>query len=102
MFQAKMLEELDAQFGIGEVVEQEQRQRRKQQYTDKDLRGLRVDHDVNTISEEKQVILTLKDSGVLDDDDDVLVNVNMIDNEKYKKVSSFNQQANNDLYKNSI
>lgn len=102
MFQAKMLEELDAQFGIGEVVEQEQRQRRKQQYTDKDLRGLRVDHDVNTISEEKQVILTLKDSGVLDDDDDVLVNVNMIDNEKYKKVSSFNQQTSNDFYKNSI
>lgn len=97
-----MLEELDAQFGIGEVVEQEQRQRRNQQYTDKDLRGLRVDHDVNTISEEKQVILTLKDSDVLDDDDDVLVNVNMIDNEKYKKVSFFNQQANNDLYKNII
>ncbi|CAH1128714.1 unnamed protein product [Ceutorhynchus assimilis] len=82
---AKMLEELDAQFGIGEVIEQEQKQRRNQQYTYKDLRGLRVDHDVDTFAEEKQVILTLKDTGVLDDEDDVLVNVNMIDNEKYKK-----------------
>lgn len=82
---AKMLEELDAQFGIGEVIEQEKLERKKQQYTEKDLRGLRVDHDVNTFAEERDVILTLKDSGVLDEGHDVLVNVNMIDNEKYKK-----------------
>lgn len=82
---AKMLEELDAQFGVSDVIEQDQKERRNQQYTTKDLRGLRVEHDINTIAEEKQVILTLKDSGVLEESDDVLVNVNMIDNEKYKK-----------------
>jgi len=32
------------------------------------------------------VILTLKDQGVLDEGDDVLVNVNMVDDERYKKV----------------
>ncbi|KAL1494761.1 hypothetical protein ABEB36_010307 [Hypothenemus hampei] len=80
-----MLEELDAQFGIGDVVEQEQRERRSKQYTEKDIRGLRVDHDINSFAEEKQIILTLKDNEVLKDEDDVLVNVNMIDNEKYKK-----------------
>ncbi|XP_048522458.1 U4/U6.U5 tri-snRNP-associated protein 1 isoform X2 [Dendroctonus ponderosae] len=82
---ANMLEELDAQFGIGDVIEQDRKEKRSQQYTAKDLKGLRVDHDIDTFAEEKQVILTLKDSGVLDEKDDVLVNVNMIDNEKYKK-----------------
>ncbi|XP_076266874.1 U4/U6.U5 tri-snRNP-associated protein 1 isoform X2 [Rhynchophorus ferrugineus] len=82
---AKMLEELDAQFGIGEVIEQEQREKRKQQYSARDLKGLMVEHDVDSLAEEKVVILTLKDQAVLDTEDDVLVNVNMIDNEKYKK-----------------
>lgn len=82
-----MLEELDEQFGIGEVIEQEQRERRNRKYTEKDLKGLRIDHDVDTFAEEKQVILTLKDKAVLDNEDDVLVNVNMLDNEKYKKVT---------------
>nr|CAH7750942.1 unnamed protein product [Callosobruchus chinensis] len=57
---AKMLEELDAQFGIGEVVQSEQRERMRQKYTEKDLKGLTVQHDVDTISEEHDVILTLK------------------------------------------
>ncbi|XP_030761590.1 U4/U6.U5 tri-snRNP-associated protein 1 [Sitophilus oryzae] len=83
---AKMLEELDAQFGIGEVIEQEQRERKRKQYSEKDLKGLLIEHDVDTFAEEKDIILTLKDKAVLDEeDDDVLVNVNMIDNEKYKK-----------------
>ena len=37
-------------------------------------------------SEGSNVILTLKDQEVLKDDDDILINVNMIDDEKYKKV----------------
>lgn len=81
-----MLEELDAQFGVGEIIESEQREKRRQKYTDKNLLGLTVDHDVNSFSEGKTVILTLKDQGVLDEDDDVLVNVNMLDDERYKKV----------------
>jgi hypothetical protein len=32
------------------------------------------------------VILTLKDQAVLDEGGDVLVNVNMVDDERYKKV----------------
>lgn len=35
------------------------------------------------------MILTLKDQGVLDEGDDVLVNVNMIDDERYKKVRDY-------------
>src|SRR5699024_7527018 len=83
---AKMLEELEEQFGVSEFVENEKREKRRQQYTTKNLKGLRVEHDVDSFAEERDVILTLKDKGVLDEDEeDVLVNVNMIDNEKYKK-----------------
>lgn len=80
-----MLEELDEQFGIGQVVESELREKRRQKYTEKNLKGIRVEHDVDDISEGKSLILTLKDKEVLDEEDDVLVNVNMLDDERYKK-----------------
>jgi hypothetical protein len=35
------------------------------------------------------VILTLKDQGVLDEGGDVLVNVNMMDDERYRKVRDY-------------
>lgn len=82
---AKALEELDAEFGIGELVEDEIRNERKEAYSARDLRGLRVEHSVDHFSEGNAVILTLKDQGVLDEGADVLVNVNMLDDERYKK-----------------
>lgn len=86
-FQAKELEELDAQFGISDIFETDKKEKMKEKYTERDLRGLTVQHDIDTFAEERDVILTLKDKGVLDEDeDDVLVNVNMIDDERYKKV----------------
>lgn len=81
-----MLEELDAQFGIAEVVESEQRVRRNRQYNEKHLKGLQVNHDIDSFQEGQTVILTLKDQAVLDKDDDVLVNVNVLDDERYKRV----------------
>ncbi|XP_069695557.1 U4/U6.U5 tri-snRNP-associated protein 1 isoform X5 [Periplaneta americana] len=82
---AKALEELDAEFGVGDLVEDEMRNDRKEAYTSRDLKGLRVEHAVDHFSEGKTVILTLKDQGVLDEDGDVLVNVNMLDDERYNK-----------------
>ncbi|XP_046388910.1 U4/U6.U5 tri-snRNP-associated protein 1 isoform X2 [Ischnura elegans] len=82
---AQMLEELDAEFGVGDLVDSEFRNDRKEVYSSKDLRGLRVEHAADSISEGKTVVLTLKDKGVLDEEDDVLVNVNLLDEEKYKK-----------------
>lgn len=82
------MEELDAQFGISDIFETDKREKLKEKYTDKDLRGLTVQHDIESFAEERDVILTLKDKGVLDEDgDDVLVNVNMLDDERYKKVN---------------
>lgn len=81
-----MLEELDAQFGVSEIVESERREKMRQKYTEKDLKGLTVEHDLDSFADERTTILTLKDKGVLEDEEDVLVNVNMLDNERYKKV----------------
>lgn len=80
-----MLEELDEQFGVSQIIESELREKRRQQYTEKNLKGIRVEHDVEDISEGKSLVLTLKDKDVLDEEDDVLVNVNMLDDERYKK-----------------
>lgn len=54
-------------------------------YSSKDLQGIKVGHDIESFAEERQIILTLKDQDVLGDEGDELVNVNMIDDEKYKK-----------------
>lgn len=84
-----MLEELDAQFGIGEIIEEGQRQKRNKKYTEKHLKGLQVDHNIDNFQEGRSVVLTLKDSEILGEGEDVLVNVNMLDDERYKKVTAF-------------
>ncbi|ESP02865.1 hypothetical protein LOTGIDRAFT_156816 [Lottia gigantea] len=102
---AKLLEEMDEEFGIGNLVEEEFKP--KQRYSAKDLKGLKVQHDASRFKEGKSVILTLKDKGILDkkdegildkedegildkedegildkeDEDDELINVNMLDDE---------------------
>ncbi|XP_065085690.1 U4/U6.U5 tri-snRNP-associated protein 1 [Ochlerotatus camptorhynchus] len=83
---AKLLDQLDEEFGVGDLVDQEVRDSRREAYKERDLRGLRVEHDVEEFQEGRQVILTLKDADVLDEEvGDTLVNVNMIDDERYKK-----------------
>ncbi|XP_040567590.1 U4/U6.U5 tri-snRNP-associated protein 1 [Lepeophtheirus salmonis] len=83
---AKMLDELDDDFGVGDIIKEEFPKTRKINYNQKDLKGLRVEHNVDNFSEGQSVILTLKDSDILDDtESDVLVNVNMMDDEKAKK-----------------
>lgn len=82
---AKILEEMDNEFGVGELVQEETRRERKKIYSENSLKGLKVDHDVDAFTEGRSVILTLKDQDVLDDGDDTLVNVNMIDDERYRK-----------------
>uniref|UniRef100_A0A182TCL2 Uncharacterized protein n=1 Tax=Anopheles maculatus TaxID=74869 RepID=A0A182TCL2_9DIPT len=70
----------------------------KGSYRDRDLEGLRVEHDVEAFTEGRQVILTLKDANVLDEEaGDTLVNVNMIDDERYKR-NIENRKANPQHY----
>ncbi|XP_064535240.1 U4/U6.U5 tri-snRNP-associated protein 1 [Drosophila montana] len=83
---AKELEELDEAFGVADIVEQEKQKARQLAYGDRNLKGLRVEHDVDDFGEGRTVILTLKDQDVLNEEEgDTLVNVNMIDDERYKK-----------------
>ncbi|KAJ8731036.1 hypothetical protein PYW08_002449 [Mythimna loreyi] len=83
---AAMLDEMDAVFGVSALVEQEQHEERQHSYTHSQLRGLRVAHDIDAIADEREVVLTLADKEVLaDDNEDVLVNVNIVDDERTKK-----------------
>ena len=84
---AKMLEEMDEDFGISSLVDQDFKTGSKNNYTSQDLSGLRVEHDIERFEEGRNVVLTLKDKGILDedDDDDVLVNVNIEDDERADK-----------------
>ncbi|XP_002737972.2 U4/U6.U5 tri-snRNP-associated protein 1-like [Saccoglossus kowalevskii] len=86
---AKLLEEMDEEFGIGELVDDEfgsADKRRQQAYTAKDLRGLRVEHSKESFKEGRDIVLTLKDKDVLaEDGDDILTNMNIIDYEKAAK-----------------
>ncbi|KAJ7307540.1 hypothetical protein JRQ81_009565 [Phrynocephalus forsythii] len=83
---AKLLEEMDQEFGISSLVEEEFGQKKKVSYSARDLKGLTVEHTIDSFQEGQTVILTLKDKGVLEEEGgDVLVNVNIVDQEKAKK-----------------
>merc|ERR1711972_872301 len=55
----------------------------EKEYDAKDLVGMKIDHDIADIDDEKDMILTLKDKKILDEDavKDVLQNVNILDME---------------------
>eukprot|EP00126_Sphaerothecum_destruens_P000014 Sdes_comp10019_c0_seq1m1606 len=55
------------------------------EYTSEDLKGLKVEHDFEEIGEGDTLILTLKDSNILDDADDVLENIAFKEKEKVEK-----------------
>uniref|UniRef100_A0A8C1ZB51 Spliceosome associated factor 1, recruiter of U4/U6.U5 tri-snRNP n=1 Tax=Cyprinus carpio TaxID=7962 RepID=A0A8C1ZB51_CYPCA len=79
---AKLLEEMDEEFGVSSLVEQEFAQERK---VSRDLKGLKVQHKMDSFREGETVILTIEDKGVLEEEEDVLVNVGLVDKEKAEK-----------------
>ena len=80
-----LLAEMDEEFGIADLVSDELLKKKEQAYSSRHLHGLTVEHKTDAIKEGKQVVLTLKDTKILDDADDVLVNVNIVDDEKASK-----------------
>ncbi|KAK0177484.1 hypothetical protein PV328_001534 [Microctonus aethiopoides] len=82
---AKLLDQLDEEFGIEELVKEDVRNERRTAYSDRDLHGLKVEHNIENFVEGQTVILTLQDKGVLEEGKDILVNVNMKDDELYKR-----------------
>ncbi|XP_062892338.1 U4/U6.U5 tri-snRNP-associated protein 1 [Mobula hypostoma] len=91
---AKLLEEMDEEFGVSNLVEEELRTTKQIAYTSRDLKGLTVQHDIKAFKEGEAVVLTLKDRGVLDEEDDVLVNVNMVDKERAEKNAEMKKKPN--------
>ncbi|GAA5981683.1 hypothetical protein JCM10908_004565 [Rhodotorula pacifica] len=57
---------------------------RATKYGEQDLAGLKVAHGADDFGEGEDTVLTLKDSRILDDDDDELHNVNISENAKTK------------------
>ncbi|KAG6820951.1 hypothetical protein H0H93_009187 [Arthromyces matolae] len=55
------------------------------EYTERDLEGLKVSHDFDALDEGEARILTLKDSRILDNEEDELQNVEMAEDERTKK-----------------
>ncbi|XP_023650878.1 U4/U6.U5 tri-snRNP-associated protein 1 [Paramormyrops kingsleyae] len=82
---AKLLEEMDEEFGVSTLVEQEFKDSKKESYSAQDLKGLTVQHKMESFKEGETLILTLEDKGVLEEKEDVLVNVGLVDREKAEK-----------------
>ena len=96
---AKMLEELDEDFGVNNLVQNEKNKQKSDLYQSQNLAGLRVEHDSSQFQDGKSVILTLKDAEILDDDaTDTLVNVNMMDAEKVEKNKEMLKKAKSGGY----
>lgn len=82
---AKVMEELDEEFGVQDIVDEDLKEKKQNEYSGRDLKGLRVEHSAEAFGE-ATTILTLQDQDILSDKyEDVLVNVNIIDNERVKK-----------------
>ncbi|TFY60449.1 hypothetical protein EVJ58_g5150 [Rhodofomes roseus] len=57
----------------------------QEDYTERDLAGLKVSHDFGAMEEGEDRILTLKDSRILDNEEDELENVALAEDERTKK-----------------
>ncbi|KAL6307460.1 SART-1 protein [Sparassis latifolia] len=57
----------------------------QEEYTERDLAGLKVSHDFEAMDEGEARILTLKDSRILDNEEDELQNVELAEDERTKK-----------------
>ena len=82
---AKAMEELDNEFGVGELVTSQLKKEQQKEYDSKNLSGLKVGHSAEAFGE-STTVLTLEDGDILSDKyEDVLMNVNIVDDERTKK-----------------
>jgi len=82
---AKAMAELDEEFGVQDIVEEGMKNKQQEEYTSKNLKGMRVEHKAEAFGE-ADTVLTLQDQDILSDKyEDVLVNVNIVDDERHAK-----------------
>ncbi|GAA5980719.1 hypothetical protein JCM5350_006363 [Sporobolomyces pararoseus] len=63
---------------------QQEESERSEKYGEKDLKGIKVSHGAEAFEDGEEHVLTLKDSRILDDEDDELHNLNLTENAKHK------------------
>lgn len=74
---------MDEEFGVNELIQETFHSNKEDRsYSSQHLSGLTIQHKQDHFRDGKTVVLTLKDSKILDEEEDVLVNVNMMDDEK--------------------
>ena len=56
---AKAMEELDEEFGVGDIVESEMKAKRQKEYSERNLKGIRVEHSSEAFGE-RDTVFTLK------------------------------------------
>ena len=77
------MEAVSEEFGVDNLLKEVSK---KSQYSSSSLGGLKVEHSIDRFVEGEATILTLKDKKILDEDEeDILVNVNIVDHEKYQR-----------------
>lgn len=86
----KELMAMDAEFGVGSLVDQEfaeeEKIKKQTKYSSKNLTGMNVEHSLGMFKEGKAVVLTLKDKEILgSDEEDTLISTNIADDEKAQK-----------------
>uniref|UniRef100_A0A915I290 U4/U6.U5 tri-snRNP-associated protein 1 n=1 Tax=Romanomermis culicivorax TaxID=13658 RepID=A0A915I290_ROMCU len=80
---AKALEEMDKEFSIGDLLPEVEKDKK---YTAKNLKGLTVQHSLDTLVEGSEMILVLQDKDVLDNDsEEVLINPTLSLHERWSK-----------------
>ncbi|EAL66572.1 SART-1 family protein [Dictyostelium discoideum AX4] len=67
-------------------------QKQQQHYNQSNLKGMKVGNDIKYFEDENEHILTLQDSSVLEDSEDVLINVNLTEKEKREKQLQSNKK----------
>lgn len=94
-----MLDEMDETFGVGELIEAEQKKIKRVRQKDNNLSltaGLIVGHSKEDFIDGSETILVLKDKNVLDEDDEeVLINPNLLENERHKRNVELKKKRSN-------
>ncbi|KHN88507.1 U4/U6.U5 tri-snRNP-associated protein 1 [Toxocara canis] len=87
---AKLLDDMDAEFGIDSIIEDDRKrkvesQKKRERKQKSNLGGVIVGHAKDDFLEGNETVLILEDRSVLDDGDEVLVNPNLIENKRHEK-----------------
>ncbi|XP_053908440.1 U4/U6.U5 tri-snRNP-associated protein 1 [Cuculus canorus] len=93
--QAKLLEEMDQEFGVSSLVEEDFLRRKRELYSARDLQGLTVEHDLEAFKEGETLVLTLKDKGVLEEREDVLENAGLAAAERAREALELRKKKPN-------